>query len=74
MSQTVTITCDVCGKQKGPSNSWFRIVHGPQVVAVWIDSEAILELEDGEASADLCGEECALRLIQKKLEESRNAR
>lgn len=68
MSQFTGVKCDCCGKIKGDTNRWFKVVpfaSGGQIGVFRADYEIILIEQDKPRVLDLCGEAC----VGKKLSE-----
>jgi hypothetical protein len=68
-----TYECNICHKQKQRANRWWkvRMVNGAIVISPWDlpddTNDIVASLLDAEDTAHLCGEECALKHISKKL-------
>lgn len=70
MARITTITCDVCGKQKGEANHWLMYCaraggkDGPMIhfgTAVWSEGDT--------AAGDICSEQCAIRKLSEVLQQ-----
>jgi len=57
-----TITCDVCGKQKGQVNHWWMYLGG-EMFSVWAWND-----DAGEVS-HACGQECLHKALDKWIQE-----
>lgn len=70
MAKTETITCDVCGKQKGAVNHWY-LIKKHEVMPVfevmpWHDSIA-----ENINFGHLCGQECTVKLLSEWMQKGR---
>lgn len=69
MAVVTTYTCDVCGKQRGEANHWFKWVvpDSKQRVIAIMPWDATWNASAGVGH--LCGPACAQRKLQECLEE-----
>lgn len=61
MSQTLSVTCDICGTRKGETNHWWTacLSAGRLCLTEYEPSDRILP------TWDLCSEQCLNRLVGK---------
>lgn len=66
MARPSIVTCEQCGRTKGPSNRWFVELAEKYGYILYPSEEAPVEaFKTDQPWADLCGEQCAqLRLSQ----------
>jgi hypothetical protein len=68
-----TVTCDVCGRQKGPTNNWFKCItpkdRQPSEDGIAFGlSCAEIDHDDGLLIEDICGRECAHKRLSRWME------
>ena len=70
MAQITAYLCDVCGKQRGESNHWFRasLIQRTRFVIVFWDQQLLLANEDTEIH--ICGLGCATKAMLKAMEQT----
>jgi hypothetical protein len=61
MAITQSVTCDVCGKQKGEVNHWYlsSVDGGTLHLDKWDDDSA------AAAGNHLCGQDCVVKAVNK---------
>ena len=68
MAEIRTYVCDVCGKQKGEANHWWKIlrVPGPRITVLPID---LPKRDEQAAEFHVCGCECVNRKVSELMTE-----
>lgn len=71
-----TYQCDICGKERGPSNHWrmacnaFGYTDGPPGLGFFSWDATVA---DREGVAHLCSSDCAHKLLERFLEDRKKA-
>jgi len=71
MATVKTVTCDQCGRTKGPSNHWIRTTQFHNgMVAFWPSDSPVLTYDDW-IMRDLCGMDCLVKWLTATLAEAK---